>query len=142
MIYITIKLIQGTNDLKSIRITIGRADGVSAINTVQGLMGLHADATPWPAVGVKKATTYGGMSGNATRPQGLRAVSSIAKNLPGFPILGIGGIDSADVALQFLHCGASVLQVSPGQLATKYYYECPAYDTKLHSIVIGRSTDL
>ena len=51
------------------------------------------------------------MSGNATRPLALRAVSSISQNLPGFPILGIGGIDSADVALQFLHCGASILQV-------------------------------
>ena len=89
----------------------GHADGVSAINTVQGLMGLHADATPWPAVGYKKTTTYGGMSGNATRPQALRAISSIAEALPGFPILGIGGVDSADVALQFLHSGASVVQI-------------------------------
>ncbi|KAK2578695.1 hypothetical protein KPH14_011663 [Odynerus spinipes] len=71
----------------------------------------YEDGTPWPAVGYSKSTTYGGMSGNATRPQALRAVSSIAKNLPGFAILGIGGIDSAEVALQFLHCGASTLQV-------------------------------
>jgi len=41
----------------------------------------------------------------------LKAISSIANHIPGFPILGIGGIDSADVALQFLQCGASVLQV-------------------------------
>lgn len=31
--------------------------------------------------------------------------------MPGFPILAAGGVDSADVALQFLHCGASVVQV-------------------------------
>lgn len=90
---------------------IGKADGVTAINTVSGLMGLRADATPWPAVGLNKSTTYGGVSGNATRPQALRAISTISKNLPGFPILGAGGIDSADVALQFLHCGASIIQV-------------------------------
>lgn len=89
----------------------GKADGVTAINTVSGLMGLHADATPWPAVGLNKSTTYGGVSGNATRPQALRAISMISKHLPGFPILGTGGVDSADVALQFLHCGASVVQV-------------------------------
>lgn len=89
----------------------GGADGVSAINTVQGLMSLRADGTPWPAVGAAKLTTYGGVSGNATRPQALKAISSIARELPGFPILGIGGIDSADVALQFLQCGSSVLQV-------------------------------
>lgn len=89
----------------------GKADGVSAINTVQGLMSLRADGTPWPAVGTAKLTTYGGVSGNATRPQALKAISSIAKELPGFPILGIGGIDSAETALQFLQCGSSVLQV-------------------------------
>ncbi|CAD1479183.1 unnamed protein product, partial [Heterotrigona itama] len=108
-----VKLTPNITDIVSIAKAAyqGYADGVSAINTVQSLMGLHADATPWPAVGIKKATTYGGMSGNATRPQALRAISAISKNLPGFPILGIGGIDSADVALQFLHCGASLLQV-------------------------------
>lgn len=108
-----VKLTPNITDIVSIAKAAyeGHANGVSAINTVQSLMGLHADATPWPAVGIKKATTYGGMSGNATRPQALRAVSAISKALPGFPILGIGGIESADVALQFLHCGASVLQV-------------------------------
>lgn len=89
----------------------GGADGVSAINTVSGLMGLRSDGTPWPSVGSAKATTYGGVSGNATRPQALRAISSIAKKIPGFPILGIGGVDSADVALQFIQCGASVVQI-------------------------------
>lgn len=89
----------------------GKADGVSAINTVQGLMSLRSDGTPWPAVGADKRTTYGGVSGNATRPQALKAISSIANHIPGFPILGIGGIDSAESALQFLQCGATVLQV-------------------------------
>uniref|UniRef100_A0A1B0D4C8 Dihydropyrimidine dehydrogenase [NADP(+)] n=1 Tax=Phlebotomus papatasi TaxID=29031 RepID=A0A1B0D4C8_PHLPP len=70
-----------------------------------------SDSTPWPSVGIDKRTTYGGVSGNATRPMALRAISAISNTLPGFPILGIGGIDSADVALQFLQCGASVLQV-------------------------------
>lgn len=90
---------------------VGKADGVTAINTISGLMGFYADATPWPAVGRNKLTTYGGVSGNATRPQALRIISTISKHLPGFPILGAGGVDSADVALQFLHCGASVIQV-------------------------------
>ncbi|XP_015595440.1 dihydropyrimidine dehydrogenase [NADP(+)] [Cephus cinctus] len=108
-----VKLTPNITDIVSIAKAAyeGQADGVSAINTVQGLMGLHADGTPWPAVGTAKATTYGGMSGNATRPQALRAISSIANKIPGFPILGIGGIDSADVTLQFLQCGASVVQV-------------------------------
>ncbi|KAJ7332492.1 hypothetical protein JRQ81_014672 [Phrynocephalus forsythii] len=49
--------------------------------------------------------------GNAIRPIALKAVSAIAGALPGFPILATGGIDSAESGLQFLHCGASVLQV-------------------------------
>ncbi|XP_076023805.1 dihydropyrimidine dehydrogenase [NADP(+)] isoform X1 [Genypterus blacodes] len=89
----------------------GGANGVTATNTVSGLMGLKADGSPWPSVGAGKRTTYGGMSGNAIRPIALRAVSAIAIALPGFPILATGGIDSAETGLQFLHAGASVLQV-------------------------------
>ncbi len=43
----------------------GGADGVTAINTVSGLMGLNARGEAWPAVGREKKTTYGGVSGNA-----------------------------------------------------------------------------
>lgn len=89
----------------------GGADGVTATNTVSGLMGLKADGTPWPAVGAGRRTTYGGVSGNAIRPIALRAVSAVAQALPGFPILATGGIDSAESGLQFLQSGASVLQV-------------------------------
>ncbi|XP_048353497.1 dihydropyrimidine dehydrogenase [NADP(+)] [Sphaerodactylus townsendi] len=89
----------------------GGADGVTATNTVSGLMGLRADGRPWPAVGLGKKTTFGGVSGNAIRPIVLRAVSAIASAIPGFPILATGGIDSAESGLQFLHSGASVLQV-------------------------------
>ena len=84
---------------------------MTATNTVSGLMKLNSDGMAWPRVGQEKRTTYGGVSGNAIRPIALRAVSAIAKALPGFPILATGGIDSAEVGLQFLHAGASVLQV-------------------------------
>lgn len=89
----------------------GGATGVTAINTISGLMGLKGNATPWPAVGSAKKTTYGGVSGNATRPVALRGISSIARALPGYPIMGTGGCDSADVAVQFFHCGAGVVQI-------------------------------
>jgi len=62
-------------------------------------------------VGKTKKTTYGGVSGNAIRPIALRAVTHIARHLPGFPILATGGIDSAEAGIQFLFGGASVLQV-------------------------------
>ena len=85
---------------------------MTVTNTVSGLMGLKADGSPWPAIGRQKKTTYGGVSGNAIRPIALRAVSAVARALPGFPILATGGIDSADVGLQFLQAGATVLQVN------------------------------
>lgn len=90
----------------------GCADGITATNTVSGLMGLRPNGAAWPAVGKEQRTTYGGVSGNAIRPIALRAVSAIGKALPGFPILATGGVDSAEAALQFLHCGASAVQIS------------------------------
>ena len=84
---------------------------MTAINTVSGLMGLKANASPWPAVGKEKKTTYGGMSGSAVRPVALRNVSAITRALPGFPVMAAGGVESADTALQFIHCGAPVVQV-------------------------------
>eukprot|EP01135_Chromosphaera_perkinsii_P007593 Nk52_evm49s914 gene=Nk52_evmTU49s914 len=89
----------------------GGADGVTAINTVSGLMGLSADAKAWPKVGKSEKTTYGGVSGNAIRPMALRAISKVSKTLPGFPILATGGCDSGESALQFLHAGASAVQI-------------------------------
>lgn len=89
----------------------GGADGVTAINTVSGLMTIGPDGKPWPAVGKEGRTTYGGVSGNAIRPLALRGVASIAKALPGFPILATGGIDSAETALQFIMAGASCVQI-------------------------------
>lgn len=89
----------------------GFADGVTATNTVSGLMGLRPNSIAWPAVGKEQKTTYGGVSGNAIRPIALRAVSAIGRALPGFPILATGGADSAEAVLQFLHCGASAVQV-------------------------------
>ncbi|RZF40963.1 hypothetical protein LSTR_LSTR013218 [Laodelphax striatellus] len=108
-----VKLTPNITDIVSIAKAAhdGKADGVSAINTVSGLMGLKSDNSPWPAVGKEKLTTYGGVSGGAIRPLGLRAVSSIAKCLPDLAIMGIGGIDSAEIALQFIKCGASVVQI-------------------------------
>ena len=79
-------------------------------------MGLRPNSAAWPAVGNEQRTTYGGVSGNAIRPIALRAVSAIGRALPGFPILATGGVDSAEAALQFLHCGASAVQVKCSQL--------------------------
>lgn len=89
----------------------GGANGVTAINTVSGLMHVRPDSNAWPNVGQDKRTTYGGMSGNATRPIALKMVSEVAKAFPDFPILATGGCDSADATLQFLYVGAQAVQI-------------------------------
>ncbi|EDW51287.1 GM13670 [Drosophila sechellia] len=110
-----IKLTPNITDIVSIAAAAkrGGADGGSAINTVQGLMGLKADSTAWPAIGKEQRTTYGGVSGNATRPMALKAISDIANRVPGFLILGIGGIDSGEVALQFIHAAPLFCRSAP-----------------------------
>lgn len=97
--------------MSCIFVSSGNADGVTATNTVSGLMGLKDNGAAWPSIGKKKKTTYGGVSGNAIRPIALRAVSAIGNIIRGFPILATGGIDSAEAGMQFLQAGASVLQV-------------------------------
>ncbi len=87
----------------------GGADMISAINTVQSLMGVDID-TFEPAPSVAGYSTYGGYSGPGVRPIGLRVVSQIAKNTS-VPILGIGGVSSWEDAVQYLLVGASAVQV-------------------------------
>jgi len=107
------KLTPNVTDIRAIAKAAhdGGADGVTAINTISSLMHLKGNAVPWPAVGSSKRTTYGGMSGNATRPVALKSVSSIARWVKGINIMATGGIDSAESAIQFFHAGAGVVQV-------------------------------
>ena len=87
----------------------GTPCGAHLFNMARGGIVVEADAAAWPAVGSEKKTTYGGVSGNIIRPIALRAVSAIAKALPGFPILATGGCDSAHTALLGCTGGAGSL---------------------------------
>ncbi len=85
------------------------ADGLAAINTVQSLMGVDLDTfEPMPNVNGK--TTYGGYSGMAVKPIGLRCVAQIRQN-SNLPILGTGGISNWRDAAEFMCVGADVVQV-------------------------------
>lgn len=80
------------------------ADAVSLINTLLGM-----------AVDVKKmkpalSTITGGLSGPAIKPVALRMVWQVAKAVS-IPVIGIGGITTADDALEFIMAGASAVQV-------------------------------
>ncbi|XP_030378168.1 dihydropyrimidine dehydrogenase [NADP(+)]-like [Scaptodrosophila lebanonensis] len=109
-----VKLTPNITDIVNIAMAAEKecANGVTAINTVSTLMNLRADATPWPAVGKEQLTTYGGMSGSAVRPMALRAISAIAKKLPNITVVGTGGVESGETALQYIHAGASILEIS------------------------------
>ncbi len=94
----------------------GGADALSAINTVESLIGVDINsATPLPFAYdpelINPQSTYGGFCGPAVRPLGLRFVSQIAKALPKTPISGIGGIENWYNAVEYLMVGASTVQV-------------------------------
>lgn len=57
------------------------------------------------------AYDIGGLSGPAIKPIALRIVWDVARALPGLPLIGVGGIATADDALEFLVAGASAIQV-------------------------------
>ena len=81
------------------------ADAVSLINTLRGM------AVDWRRRRPILAYDVGGLSGPAIKPIALRMVWDVARALPGLPIIGIGGIATADDALEFLVAGASAIQV-------------------------------
>ena len=94
----------------------GGANAISAINTVESLIGIDIEtATPLPiAYGMdntEQMSTYGGFCGPAVKPLGLRFVSQIAKAHPNIPISGIGGIENWSSAIEYLMVGARTLQV-------------------------------
>jgi dihydroorotate dehydrogenase (NAD+) catalytic subunit len=83
----------------------GGADAVSLINTFRGI------AVDWRRRRPILANDVGGLSGPAIKPLALRMVWDVARALPELPLIGIGGIATADDALEFLVAGASAVQV-------------------------------
>ena len=80
------------------------ADAVSLINTLVGMV-IDIRARR-PILG----TVSGGLSGPAIKPVALAAVYRVAGAV-GIPVIGIGGIRTAEDALEFMMAGASAVQV-------------------------------
>ena len=85
------------------------ANGLTAINTVQSLMGIDLE-TFEPQPNVNGKTTYGGYSGIAVKPIGLRCVAQLRQNSQ-LPILGTGGISTWHDAAEYMTVGADVVQI-------------------------------
>ncbi len=91
----------------------GGADGLSLINT---LIGMAIDArTRRP----KLANIIGGLSGPAVKPVALRMVWQVASAVS-IPVIGIGGIGTAEDAIEFLLAGATAVQVG----TANFYNPC------------------
>jgi dihydroorotate dehydrogenase (NAD+) catalytic subunit len=91
------------------------AHGLSLINT---LLGMAIDVETFrPRLG----GTTGGLSGPAIRAVAVRCVFQVARALPEVPIMGMGGIDDVDSAIEFLLAGATAVQVG-----TANFYNPPA----------------
>lgn len=80
------------------------ADGVSLVNTFKAL-----------AIDINKRkpvfeNVYAGLSGPAIKPIALRMVNEVAKNVE-IPVWGMGGITTANDAIEFIMAGSSCIQV-------------------------------
>lgn len=100
------KLTPNVTDIVEIAAAVEEAGahGISLINT---LVGMAVDVEMRRPV---LANVTGGLSGPAIRPVALAMVWKVRRAVS-IPIMGIGGIASADDALQFLLAGASAVQI-------------------------------
>ena len=85
------------------------ADGISAVNTMPGYLATGRR----PRLG----NGNGGVSGPALLPVGVHAVRRIRERLPDIPLIGVGGVCSADDARQYLAAGAVLVAIGTAQLA-------------------------
>ena len=103
---VIVKLSPNVTDIVSIARAVedAGADSVSLINTLIG-MAINLK-TRRPAL----ANVIGGLSGPAIKPVALRMVYQVAKAVR-IPVIGIGGIETAEDALEFLLAGATAIQI-------------------------------
>lgn len=103
---IMVKLSPNVSDIGEIARSVadGGADALSLINTLTGMAIDVATRRP------KIANVTGGLSGPAIKPVALRMVWQACQAVP-LPVVGIGGIVTAEDALEFLIAGASAVQV-------------------------------
>lgn len=83
------------------------ADAVSLINT---LMGMSIDIERRKP---RLSINTGGLSGPAVKPVAVRCVWQVAKAVE-IPVIGLGGIMSAEDAIEFFMVGASAIEIGTG----------------------------
>ena len=89
------------------------ADGISLINT---LLGMRIDLkTKKPVI----ANKMGGFSGSAIFPVAVRMVYQVA-NAVNIPIVGMGGVSSAEDVIELMLAGATAVEVGAANLINPY----------------------
>jgi dihydroorotate dehydrogenase (NAD+) catalytic subunit len=103
---VIVKLTPNVTDIAAIAESVeaAGADAVSLINTITGMSVNVETRTPH----LKNIT--GGLSGPAIKPVALRMVWQVV-NRVSIPVIGLGGIMTADDALEYLIVGARAVQV-------------------------------
>ncbi|MEJ2587890.1 MAG: dihydroorotate dehydrogenase [Deltaproteobacteria bacterium] len=106
---VIVKLSPNVTDIRVIAEAVesAGAHALSLINTLTGMViDIHRQR---PVLG----NVSGGLSGPAIRPIALHMVHQVAGRV-NIPVIGIGGIVTAEDALQFLMAGACAVQVGTG----------------------------
>jgi dihydroorotate dehydrogenase (NAD+) catalytic subunit len=83
------------------------ADAIVAINTIKAMKIDLELKTP------VLANKIGGYSGNAIKPIGVRCVYEIADKV-NIPIIGVGGINTGEDAIEYIMAGAAAVQIGSG----------------------------
>ncbi len=112
---VLIKLSPNVTDIVSIAKACedAGADGISLINT---MLGMRIDLrSRRPVV----ANTLGGFSGPAIFPVALRMVYQVA-NAVKIPVVGIGGVSSAEDVLEMMLAGATAVEIGAANLIHPY----------------------
>lgn len=99
----------GVVDAAKIAVDAG-ADGLTLVNTMPGLVVDTERRRPKIGFGT------GGVSGPALLPLGLLATWRVSQALPHTPIIGLGGVSTAQDAVQYLLAGASLVGVGTAAL--------------------------
>ena len=101
-----VKLSPNVSDIVSIAKAVedGGADGLTMINT---LIGMRIDLkTAKPVL----ANRMGGLSGPAVKPVAIRMIHDVSSQVS-IPVIGMGGIETAEDVIEFMYAGASAVAV-------------------------------
>jgi dihydroorotate dehydrogenase (NAD+) catalytic subunit len=87
------------------------ADAISVVNTLPGLLFAESGAAH------RLGNGNGGVSGPALLPVGVLATARVVERTGGMPVIGVGGVRSADDVRQYLRVGASLVGIGTAALA-------------------------